>query len=104
MIIFILLIAFILRIINLNQSLWLDEATQILLSQDSVKNIIFTHGADFHPPLSYLLMHFWLMFGTSEIWLRMLSVIFGVLTVWIIYKFSTKIFGINIGILSALLF
>lgn len=103
MIFLILLLGLILRLVNLNQSLWLDEATQVLLSNDPIKNIIFQRGADFHPPLSYILLHFWLFFGTSEIWFRLLSVIFGVLTIWVLYKFSSEIISKKIGILSALL-
>lgn len=98
----VILLGFILRLIHLDQSLWLDEATQVILSQDSLKIIFLSHGADFHPPLSYVLMHFWIIFGTSEIWLRLLSVIFGILTIWVIYKFSTDVFNKKVGILSAL--
>lgn len=98
----VLILGFILRIINLDQSLWLDEATQVLLSKDSLRNIFLTHEVDFHPPLSYVLMHFWIIFGTSEIWLRLLSVVFGVLTIWFIYKFLTEFFNKKIGILSSL--
>ncbi len=99
----ILLLALVLRLINLNQSYWLDEATQVLLSQDSVKNILTTHAVDFHPPLSYLITHFWLIGGTSEIWTRLLSVIFGVLTVWIFYKFIKEFFSKNLALMTAFL-
>lgn len=99
----ILILAFVLRLINLNQSLWLDEATQVLLSQESLHNIIFQHAADFHPPLSYILIHYWLFFNISEIWLRLLSVVFATATIWIVYKFSSGVFGERTGLLSALL-
>lgn len=98
----ILILGLILRVVNLNQSLWLDEGAQVLLSRGSLYSIIFQRGVDVHPPLSYILMHFWLFFGTSEIWLRLLSVIFGVLTIWIVYKFSSKIFNKKIAMLAAL--
>ena len=99
----ILFLAFILRIINLNQSLWLDEATQVLLSKESIQNILFERGADFHPPLSYILMHFWIMLSNLEIWLRLLSVIFGVLTIWIIYKFGSEILNRKTALLATFL-
>lgn len=104
MISLILTIALVIRIIRLDQSLWLDEATQAILSSESIRNIIFQRGADFHPPLSYILLHVWLFFGTSEIWLRLLSVIFGVLTVWLCYLLALKIFDKRTAILSAFLF
>lgn len=100
----VLILGFLLRGINLNQSLWLDEATQVILSSTSVKNIILQRGADFHPPLSYILLHFWMYFGTGEIWLRLLSVIFGVLTIYVTYLIAKNLFNKNIGIVSAFLF
>lgn len=99
----ILTLGLILRLVNLNQSLWIDEATQVILARDSLVNIILQRSADVHPPLSYLLMHFWIMLGTSEIWLRLLSVIFGILTILIVYKFANNIFNKKIALISSLL-
>lgn len=99
----IIFFAVFLRLINLDQSLWLDEATQAILSQGSVYSIIFERGVDFHPPFSYLILHFWIKMGTSEIWLRMLSVIFGVGTVWIAYKLTKVLFNKKIALLSTIL-
>lgn len=98
----ILILAFILRVINLNQSLWLDEATHVILSSKSIYSIIFERIGDFHPPLSYLIFHFWIMLGTSEIWLRLLPVIFGVATVFVTFKIANKLFDKKIAFLSAL--
>lgn len=98
----ILLVALFLRLVNLNQSLWLDEATQAILSQKSLYSIWFERAGDFHPPLSYLLYHFWMFLGTSEIWLRFLSVLFGVATIFIIYKISKKLFNQQVAIFAAL--
>lgn len=102
MIFLILALAAILRLINLNQSLWLDEATQVMLSSEPLYNIFFLRGADFHPPLSYLLMHFWMLLSTSEVWLRLPSVIPGVLTVWILYYFVKQFLDKKVALLSAL--
>lgn len=98
----ILLLAFVLRIINLNQSLWLDEGTQATLSSESLQLILYERGVDFHPPLSYFLLHFWMMLGTSEVWLRLLSVIFGVATILIVYLLVKKIFNQQVALISAL--
>lgn len=99
----ILAIGLILRIINLNQSLWLDEASQVILSLDSIHSIFFNHGADFHPPLSYILMHFWIIFSKNEVWLRLLSVVFGVATLYFTYLISKKLFNKKTGFMSAFL-
>lgn len=88
MIFVILILGFLLRLISLNQSLWHDEATSALVARDfSVAEILaqFSPG-DFHPPLYYLMLHFWIqVFGTSEVAIRMLSVLFGVATIWVVF-------------------
>lgn len=87
MIYLILFLGLILRLVSINQSLWLDEATTALVSQMSISDF-FTKfmTADFHPPLYYLVIHYWtLLFGTSEIALRIPSVIFGVGTIYVVY-------------------
>lgn len=98
------MLAITLRIINLNQSLWLDEATQVILSSQAISEIIYNRTADFHPPLSYLLYHFWSKLGTSEVWLRLMPVIFGVGTVAILYMLVSKITNKKIALLCAFLF
>ncbi len=89
----ILLLALGLRLINLHQSLWLDEAIQFkAISQFSLTELFKIYlPTDFNPPLSYL-VNFWFsrVFGFSEIALRLPAVIFGVLTVWLIYKLGGK--------------
>lgn len=92
MIIFILIIALFLRLVNLNQSLWLDEAVQAITAQKSLSFIAEEIKGDFHPPLYHILMHFWVrIFGSSEIALRLPSVLFGVGTVLIVYLIAREI-------------
>jgi uncharacterized membrane protein len=86
-IIFVLLLSLVLRIVSLNQSLWLDEATTALVARMDMSDF-FTKfmPADFHPPLYYLVVSLWSsVFGYGEVVLRMPSIIFGVLTVYIVY-------------------
>ncbi len=87
----ILLLALILRLINLNQSLWLDEGIQWWASTTfPLKHLVTEYiKGDFNPPLFHIIIHFWTkLFGTSEIALRLPSVIFGVLTVLYAYKIA----------------
>jgi len=91
MIFLILIFGLVLRLISLNQSLWLDEATSALVVRNFGFSEIITKFSpgDFHPPLYYLVIRAWsLVFGTGEVALRMPSVIFGVLTIWVVYKIS----------------
>lgn len=91
----ILIAALALRIISLNQSLWLDEATTALAAKMSLRDLFgkFLPG-DFHPPLHYFLMKYWVgVFGSSEISLRVPSVIFGVGLVYVTYLIGRKVFN-----------
>lgn len=85
---FIFFFAFLIRLISLNQSLWLDEA----VTANVVKNFNFLQiiskfsSTDFHPPLYYLLMKLWTnLFGFSEIALRMPSVLFSLMTGYVVF-------------------
>ncbi|WKZ25962.1 MAG: glycosyltransferase family 39 protein [bacterium] len=92
MIYLILFFSFALRLISINQSLWLDEATTALTSKISLEYFFnnFMFG-DFHPPLYYLVVNFWSQFfGASEIALRIPSLIFGVATVYIVYLIAKE--------------
>lgn len=88
-----LLVSLLLRVISLNQSLWLDEATTGIVAQMSLSDF-FTKFIvnDFHPPLYYLVVSLWTtVFGYSEISLRLPSVIFGVLTVYVTYLIAKQL-------------
>ncbi len=92
MIYLILILGLILRLISLNQSLWLDEATTALVAKMPIYDF-FTKfmPADFHPPLYYMIVSLWSkVFGYSEIALRIPSIIFGVLTIYIVYLIAKQ--------------
>ncbi len=106
MIFLILLLGLTLRLVNLNQSLWLDEAINTLAVKNYTLVDLVTQyiKADFHPPGWFIFLWFWTkFFGYSEISVRIPSVIFGVLTVWIIYLIGKKLISKEIGIIAALL-
>ena len=89
MIILILLLGLGLRVINLNQSLWLDEAIEILgVGENSFVTLLTTYSiGDFHPPLYHYILKVWdSIFGHSEIASRLPSAMFGVATVFFVYK------------------
>ncbi len=92
-----------LRLINLNQSLWLDEASQAQMSSMSIRGIWFDRQADFHPPLFYIISHYWLALGTNEVWLRLLPVIFGVVAIPMVYFLAREFGEAKLGLMSAFL-
>ncbi|MCM8785899.1 MAG: glycosyltransferase family 39 protein [Candidatus Omnitrophica bacterium] len=79
----IIFIGILLRIFNIGKhSLWCDELLAISIGQHSVKWIVnYITYNDAHPPLFYILVHFWLKLGNSEFLLRTLPFIFSVLTI-----------------------
>jgi uncharacterized membrane protein len=90
-ILLILFLSLILRLIVINQSLWLDEAIGALVVKE--RNFIdiainFPKG-DNHPPLYYMLLKIWSnIFGYSEIALRSLSVLFSLGSIFATYKIT----------------
>ena len=56
----ILLFSLGLRLISIDQSLWLDEAISANVAKLSIEKIIPTFSVgDFHPPLFYLVLNLW---------------------------------------------
>ncbi len=99
----ILTLAAALRVAGLgSESLWLDETTSLILAQNPPAQLVALTAADIHPPLYYLLLRVWLVFGTSEAALRSLSVALGVLTVLALYDLGRQLFGRRVGLLAAL--
>ena len=85
--------AFLVRLINLNQSLWLDESIVAKVVQTiPFHQIPFQLSVnDVHPPLYYMFMSLWSsFFGTSEIALRFPSVLFSLVAGWYINKIGGK--------------
>ncbi|MEN9327852.1 MAG: hypothetical protein RI947_660 [Candidatus Parcubacteria bacterium] len=85
-------IAFLLRLIALNQSLWLDEATtaKVVMHYSPIDIVRQFSPNDFHPPLYYLFMKLWTsVWGYSEIALRMPSVIFALLVGIVVYNIGS---------------
>ncbi len=68
-------------------SLWLDEALSVNIATLPIGEIPQALERDGHPPLYYVLLHFWTdLFGTGDVAVRALSGLFGLLLlplVWI---------------------
>ena len=106
MVYLILLLGLIVRLININQSLWLDEAINVLAVRDfKLFDLITIYSpGDFHPPLYHVILWFWIrLFGTNEISVRLLSVVFGLGTLWVCYLLIKKFFSEKQAILSTIL-
>lgn len=99
--------AFLIRLIGLSQSLWLDEATTArVTSQYGFRDIIKVFSpTDFHPPLYYLVIKGWTsIVGYSEVALRIPSVIFSLLSGWAIYLIGKKMRNESTGLWACMFF
>jgi 4-amino-4-deoxy-L-arabinose transferase-like glycosyltransferase len=94
-----------LRFYNLGyNSLWLDEATTYGVSQGSFAEIWQTSvTGEFHPPLFYWIEHLMLTFGHSEIVLRVVPALLGMLVIPAFYLIGKEFRDKNVGIISAAL-
>lgn len=82
---FLVLLAFFLpfrlRSASLAETLWVDEVYSLLLSHKPLGEMVDLTSFDDHPPLFYLLLHFWLRIGEhfpavpALLWARGLSVL-----------------------------
>lgn len=99
----IIVLSFLLRVYDLGgESIWYDEGASVYGSKESISTIISESNMVPNLVLYYTMLHFWIrLFGDSEFSVRFLSVIFGILSIYVIYKLGELIFDTNIGLLSS---
>ena len=86
------------------KSLFLDEAVSFALARSPLSGLFHTLvGGEANQGLYYLILHFWLLFGHGETWMRLLSVIPAVATVPVIWKLTDGLFGSRQATLASLL-
>ncbi|OGL41229.1 MAG: hypothetical protein A2043_02815 [Candidatus Schekmanbacteria bacterium GWA2_38_9] len=99
----ILVLAALLRIYRLGlYDLWFDEVLCAFQRED-LRNILNGKILDSNPPLYFLILHFLTPLKASEFILRLPSVIFGVGTIFVLYKFTKNIFDEKASLISSLL-
>jgi uncharacterized membrane protein len=88
----VLILGFALRIYKISLSyVWRDEAYTWNTIQFGFENIFNTTKWDTHPPgYSYLLFFWTRVFGESAFGMRSMSLFFGMLVIYLIYRFSLK--------------
>jgi hypothetical protein len=102
----VLCVAALLRIYRLNEGLWLDEIlTQVNYTKASFGEIFTTYDSQNQHFLYSLLSHgSYLLFGESAWALRFPAVLFGLASIWALYKFSTEVSSKREALLSCALF
>ncbi len=94
------------RIISLlKSSIWHDEGFSLMLASRSPLDIWLGSARDVHPPLYYEILHFWTeIFGNSVLSVRSLSLVAGIIVVWLGYQIAFMISKKrNVALLAGLL-
>jgi hypothetical protein len=81
-----------------------DEALHFrLANQPSLVETYKLSLTNSHPPLLFFLLHFWRVFGTSELSVRLPSVIAGTIFCWVFYKWLARAAGDLAGLIGLFL-
>jgi len=67
------------------QSLWHDEGLQFYVAVQHSFSELLHQTRSFHPPLSFMINRFFLLFGESDFWLRLPSALFGIACLPVLY-------------------
>jgi hypothetical protein len=88
-----------------NQSLRLDEAQSLWQSGRAPGDILRVIGQDVHVPLYHTVLHFWRLFaGDTVFFARILSLIFYLAGIPLIYTVGKLAYSRKVGLFAALLF
>ncbi len=104
LVIFIALVGGFLRVLLLDsKGMWLDETFSVWLANHSVVDMLqWMVKIDVHPPLYYLLLHYWIAhYGDTPYDVRLLSALFGTVTIPIIYLIGKRISRAVVGLAAA---
>ena len=88
-----------------SNGMWLDETFSVWMASHSVAEMLqWIVRIDQHPPLYYLLLHYWIALnGDTPYDVRLFSVLFGAGTIPIIYLIGKRMSGVVMGLVAAVL-
>lgn len=84
-------------------SYWFDETFSVVYARQPVAALLGPNVEQaHHPPLYYLLLHYWMAAGgEGEAWTRLLSALAGILTIPVLYYMGRALGGHRVGLLAA---
>ncbi|APE01663.1 hypothetical protein BM526_07290 [Alteromonas mediterranea] len=104
LVLFLLALTFIVRLLGADSfSLWFDEALNFRIVSNPW-NVLWISNYDPTPPLYYSILKVFISPNTSELTIRLPSIIFGTLTVFIFYKICRLFFTKIDSFLATILF
>lgn len=99
---FILVLGLVLRLVKLGgQSFSYDEVYSSSLSAKSL-GVVATRFCQ-TPALYHILLHFWLYLGRSDVIIRLLSVLLGMASLWVVYLLGKELLDAKHGLVGAFL-
>lgn len=102
----ILILALFLRLVAVyGKGLWYDELQSVTHASLSIPDLLTSvRRFDPHPPLYYLMLHYWLKINTSDLWIKSSSIFTAIITIVSLYWLAKKYFNRRTAILAGLLF
>jgi mannosyltransferase len=96
-------LALALRLFRLDfQSFWSDEIGSLAMAGATLAESLERVGADVHPPLYFVLLHFWVaLFGNSEFAVRVFSALPSALAVPVLFRLGRRLLGARAGLVAA---
>jgi mannosyltransferase len=97
------LLALVLRLYRLGaQSLWADEMSSLVTAVKPVGRLLYDLSNEIHPPFYHLVLKGWIaIFGISEVGIRSLSVLSGMILVLLTYAIGRRLAGEVVGLVAA---
>jgi len=94
-----------LRLIQLDfQPLWWDEGYSVFFATRAFGVMLARTAIDIHPPLYYALLQGWIAaFGKTAETLRLMSVVFSIAALPLLYLVAKKLFDARVGLVAAFL-
>lgn len=87
-----------------HKSFWFDEGISVEIARlDWLNFLHLLWQREMNMALYYLLLKFWLKLGISEVFVRSLSVLFGLAAIPVVYALGARLFRPRVGLLAALL-
>ncbi len=102
----VIIAGFILRLFTARGT-WLNPDEAIIYLIANQPNLIAVYQAGLtnpHPPLLYILIHLWRLLGTSELFLRLFSVLSGTAAIWFFFRFLATRLDSAAALSGAILF
>ncbi len=101
-ILLITVLGLLLRLFQLGEwSFWHDEALTVLLATRPISDLISITATDVHPPLYFILVKLFMVFGQNEFIVRLVSAVSGAASIVVLYLVGRDLFDERVGIVGA---